>query len=217
MNNANNSASRAFAATRTLCLVVLCFTAGCLSRPALHQQTLGFDRPADSVAKTTARTQRVVDIRSVRVAAPFDDRALVYRVGEFCYEADPYAGFLVSPADSLREPIASWMRQSDLFQDVVERGSAVKPNAMVEITAVELYGDFRPEQKAAAVLTLRFVLLDSAEGIPGPVFFEHEYSRRVPLNERNANALMAGWNEALNQILTELNRDLCRVNAPPGH
>ena len=108
------------------------------------------------------------------------------------------------------------MRQSDLFRTVVEPGSALKPNTMAEITVLELYGDFRQPPEPAAVLTLRYVLLDSPEGIPGKLIFEREYSRRVLLKERNANALMTGWNEALNQILAQLGSDLRGLDSAPG-
>jgi hypothetical protein len=158
----------------------------------------------------------VVSIRSLRVAAPFDDRSLVYRVGDFSYDADPYAEFLVSPAESLRLPIRSWMRQCDSFGTVVEAGSALKPNTMAEVTVLELYGDFRRPPEAAAVLTLRFVLLDSPGGIPEKLAFEGQYSRRVLLKAKNANALMAGWNEALNQILAQLGSDLRRLDSASG-
>jgi len=70
---------------------------------------------------------RVIPPSSLRAAAPFEDRSLVYRVGDFSYEADPYAEFLVSPAESLRPPIRSWVRQSDLFRTIVEPGSALNP------------------------------------------------------------------------------------------
>jgi len=202
--------------TRLLLLPVLCLLSGCLSRPALHTQTFAFDPPPDSSPKAAASCERVVSIRSLRVAAPFDDRSLVYRVGEFSYDADPYAEFLIAPAESLRAPIGSWMHRSDLFQTVVEPGSALKPNTMAEITVLELYGDFRRPSEAAAVLTLRFVLLDSPEGIPGKLAFEGEYSRRVLLKSKNPHALMSGWNEALNQILEQLGSDLRRLDSTPA-
>ncbi len=216
MNNINTSACVPRAATRLLLLALLCLLSGCLSRPQLHTQTLAFDLPAASALKSPARSPRVVSIRSIRVAAPFDDRSLVYRVGDFSYAEDPYAEFLVSPAESLRPPIRSWMCQSDLFQTVVEPGSVLKPNTMAEVTVLELYGDFRRPPEAAAVLTLRFVVLDSPDGIPGKLAFEGEYSRRVSLRARNATALMAGWNEALNQILAQLGSDLRRLDSAPG-
>ncbi len=203
-------------ATRLPLLALLCLLSGCLSRAPLRTQTLAFDAPSGSPQQGAARGQRVVSIRSLRVAAPFDDRSLVYRVGDYSYEADPYAEFLVSPAESLRLPVRSWMNQSDLFRTVVEPGSALKPNTMAEITLPELYGDFRRPSEPVAVMTLRFVLLDSPDGIPGKLAFEREYSSRVLLKARNANALMAGWNEALNQILAELGTDLRRLDSASG-
>ena len=215
MDKINTSASVIGAATRFLLFALLCLASGCLSRPSLHTQTLAFDPPAGSVPKGTA-SQRVVSLRSLRVAPPFDDRSLVYRVGDFSYQADPYAEFLTSPAESLRQPIRTWMRRSAAFRTVVEPGSVLRPNTMAEITALELYGDFRRPPEPAAVLTLRFVLLDSPEGIPGNLAFEQEYSRRILLKGRNASALMAGWNEALNQILDQLGSDLRRLDSAPG-
>ena len=199
-----------------LLLPVLILLSGCLSRSPLHTQTLAFDSPTGSVANGADRNQRVVSIRSLRVAAPFDDRSLVYRVGEFSYDADPYAEFLVSPAESLGAPIRGWMRKSDLFRTVVEPGSALKPNTMAEITVLELYGDFRRTTKPAAVLTLRFVLLDAPDGMPGKLTFEREYSRRVLLKSSRASALMTGWNDGLNQILAQLGSDLRRMDSAPG-
>ena len=199
-----------------LLLAVVSLLTGCLSRPALHTQTLAFDPPTGSEPRDVPRSERVVSIRSLRVAAPFDDRSLIYRMGDFSYEADPYAEFLVSPAESLRPPIRSWMHRSELFRTVVEPGSALRPDIMAEITVLELYGDFRRPPEPEAVLTLRFVLLDSPEGISGKLAFEQEYSRRVLLKGRNANALMAGWNEALNQILAQLGSDLRRLDSAPG-
>jgi cholesterol transport system auxiliary component len=216
VNHINTSPFGPRVATWLLLLALVSLLTGCLSRPALHTQTLAFDPPADLPPKGATRSQRVVSIRSLRVAAPFDDRSLVYRVRDFSYEADPYAEFLVSPGESLRPPIRSWMRQSDLFKTVVEPGSALKPNTMAEITVLELYGDFREPPEPAAVLTVRFVLLDSPEGIAGKLAFEGEYSRRVLLKAKSAHALMAGWNEALNQILDQLGSDLRRLDSAPG-
>ena len=213
VNTTNIRASLGPAAIRSLLLAFVCLVSGCLSRSPLHTRTFAFDPPTDSVPKGAARSERSVSIRSLRVAAPFDDRSLVYRLEDFSYQADPYAEFLVSPADSLRQPIRSWMRQSHLFRTVVEPGSALRPNTMAEITVVELYGDFRQPRDPAAVLTLRFVLLEAPEGIPGKLAFEGQYSRRVRLKAPNADGLMAGWNEALNGILDQVGLELGRLDS----
>jgi hypothetical protein len=57
-------------------------------------------------------------------------------------------------------------------------------------------------------MTVQFVFLDATNGLPGKVIFQKEYSRSIPLNEPTTAGLMAGWNEALTQITTEISSDL---------
>ena len=201
------------AGARIALLAGVCLLCGCLSRPYLNKQTFVFEIPPTPTPNPAAKTHRVVAIRTSRVAAPFDGRSLVYRTGEFSYESDPYAEFLVSSAESLLFPIRGWMREAGYFDAVVEPGSARKPDTMAEISVLQLYGDFRQPRDASAVLTIRFVLFDSPRGVPGNLILEREYSRRIPLKARTAGALMAGWNEALVQILAQFGADLQGLGA----
>ena len=153
---------------------------------------------------------RVLGIRSLRIAAPFDGRSLVYRTGEFSYVRDPYAEFLESPDEELKAPVRGWLRDKGDFSAVVEAGSASKPDTLVEITVSQLFGDFRQPEHPAAILTIRFVFFDAMNGIPGKVIFEQEYSQNVPLNAPSAAALMEGWNHALAEILTEVSASFAR-------
>jgi hypothetical protein len=150
------------------------------------------------------------------VAAPFEGRAFVYRTGEFAYKRDPYAAFMVSPGDGLGPAISGWWRAAGGFREVVDGGSALKANTLVEIQVRELYGDFRPPETPAAVLNLRFVFFDAPNGVPGKVLLEREYLRRVALKTRTAGAVIEGWNEALAQILESSMLDFGRLetNAP---
>ena len=154
-------------------------------------------------------------IRSLRVAAPFDGRSFVYRPSEYAYESDPYAEFLVSSSESLLMPIRAHLRQSGSFAAVVEPRSARKPNTVAEISVLELYGDFRRPGEPAALLTLRVVLFDAPHGVAGELIHEREYSRRISVTARNADALMAGWNVALTQVLAEFDADVRGLNPAP--
>ena len=208
--------TRTTSGARPIILIALaCLLGGCLSRPHLQTQTFVFGLPTAPASNPSSKSHRVVAIRSLRVAAPFDGRSLVYRTGENSYQADPYAEFLVSPSESILLPIRSRLRETGSFEDVVEPGSARKPNTMAEIAVLQLYGDFRRPGEPAALLTIRFVLLDSPNGVPGKAIFEREYLRRIPLKTRAAPALMVGWDEALAQILDQLNSDLRSLAAPP--
>lgn len=172
-------------------------------------------KPTPAPASPVARGSRVLGIRTLQVAPPFDGRAFVYRTGEFSYERDPYARFMVPPAEGLISPICRWWREAGEFRDVAEAGSALKPDTLVEIHVAQLYGDFRPLKNSAAVLDIRVVFFDAANGVPGRVILRRECSRRVPLKARTASALMEAWNQALAQILDSTALELGRMDAHP--
>jgi ABC-type uncharacterized transport system auxiliary subunit len=182
---------------------------GCLSRPALHKQTFLFNAPAIGATNIVAGG-RVLGIRSLQIAAPFDRRSLVYRTGEFSYVGDPYAEFLESPAEELMEPVRGWLLRDGNFQEVVNRGSALKPDTLVEINISQLFGDFREPNHPTAILTMRFTFFDAPDGVPGKVILQREYSRSIPLGAPSATALMKGWDQALEQILGEVSSNLQR-------
>jgi len=176
---------------------------GCLSRPHLNRQSFTFT--AAAIPRTTAVSNgRVLAIRTLQIAASFDTRSLVYRTGEFSYDRDPYAEFLVSPNEALVTLIRSSLRGAGAFSDVMESGGALKANTLLEISVSQLYGDFRQPQHPAAVLAIRFVFLDAPNGVPEKMIFRQEYSRTIPLRATTAVALMEGWNHALAQVLTEV-------------
>ena len=197
-------------------LVLVCSLCGCISRPHLNVRTFAFAIPPASKPAPDSGTHRVVAVRSLRVAAPFEGRSLVYRTGEYSFESDPYAEFFVSASEGLLVPIRSHMRQAGTFEAVVELRSALKPDTVAEINVLELYGDFQQPREAAAILRLRVLLFDAPNGVPGKLILEREYSRRIALKARTADALIAGWNEALAQILAQFDSDVRSSTAEGG-
>jgi len=200
---------------RIVCLSAVCLLCGCISRPHLDVRSFAFTVPPASKPNPGYQTHRVVAIRSLRVAAPFDRRSLVYRMDEYSFESDPYAEFFVPASEGLLMPIRSYLRQAGAFETVVEPGSALKPNTVAEFSVLDLYGDFRKQQQGAAILRLRALLFDSPNGIPGKLVLEREYSRCIPLKARTPEALMAGWNKALAQILAQLVSDVGGLEPAP--
>ena len=106
---------RAARIVAALLLAGVCGLTGCLSRPALTRQTFTFDAPTISATNAVAGG-RVLGIRSLQIAAPFDGRSFVYRTGEFSYVRDPYAGFLEPPAEELIAPMRGWLREQRQLQ-----------------------------------------------------------------------------------------------------
>ena len=198
-------------------LAGICTLTGCLSRPALDKQTFAFDIPAIAATNVIA-SGRVLRIRTLQIAAPFEGRSFVYRTGEFSYVRDPYAEFLGPPAEELLAPMRDWLRDSGNFIAVAEAGSALKPDLLVEVSVSQLFGDFRQPKRPAAILTMRFVLFDATNGVPGKAIFQQEYSRSIPLSTPTAATLMDGWERALSEILAQVSSDFrhWESSAPAG-
>jgi cholesterol transport system auxiliary component len=196
---------------RAFLFIAACLLTGCLARPYLDKQSFIF-APPPPASRTVTPGNRVIGIRTLQVAEPFEGRSFVYRTGEYAYDRDPYAEFMTRPADGLVPSICNWLRETGAFSAVVETGSALKPDTLIEIQVVQLYGDFRPSERPAAVLAMRFLFFDAANGIPGRVILQRDYSRRIPLQARTPAALVEGWNQALARILDTVMMDFGRVD-----
>lgn len=178
---------------------------GCLSRPNLVRDSFTFAIPPSSENPSAPGPQLAV--RRILVASPFDGQALTYRTGTFSYERDPYANFLASPAEILIEPVCQYLRNSGSFRGVAEPSSTLTAEVQVEIVVSQLYGDFRDHAHPIAVLQMRFIATRKGGASPD-VLLKKEYIRNIPLPARTAAALVAGWNEALKQIIAEAAGDL---------
>jgi ABC-type uncharacterized transport system auxiliary subunit len=182
---------------------------GCLSKPPLHKQTFTFGAPPTANGSAGAG-DRVLGIRHLRIAPPFDGRSLVYRTGEFSYVRDPYAEFLDTPEEEMMAPVRGWLSRAGGFSDVVDAGSALKPNTVVEISVTELYGDFRRSGHPCAIVTMHLVFFEARNGVPTKPILQQEYSRSIPVTAPSAAALMEGWNQAFGGIFAEVASDFRR-------
>ena len=185
------------------CTVLGLFLTGCLSKPALVEKSFAFQTPATTHAVTGNGVGTLV-VPPVEVSPLFSKQDLVYRIGPNEYETDPYAGFLVLPDQSLTIPIRSYLAGSGLFANVVWPDSLIKPDKVLQVYVTELYGDFRDAKQPAAVLAMRVVFANFG----GDVILQKEYSRHLTIKKNTAEAVVAGWNQALDEIMAELASDL---------
>ncbi|HXD06165.1 MAG TPA: ABC-type transport auxiliary lipoprotein family protein, partial [Burkholderiaceae bacterium] len=139
---------------------------------------------------------------SVRVAAAFARTALVYRVQESQYTADAYNAFIAEPAAMLGNEIAGWLNDAGQFKSVSQPGATQPSPLVLEVTVTELYGDFRPQQTPAAVLSAQFNLIDTTQP-RAKVVLERTLSSRIPLQQASPDALVQGYGRALGDVLTQ--------------
>jgi cholesterol transport system auxiliary component len=189
-------------------LGLVAFCAGCVgierSYPDKHYFVLeagANSSPSDSSANET------LQVSSIRVSPRYADRSFVYRTSEAGYEADFYNQFLVSPASLITEEVRKDLTASQVFKYVISASNSLQPSYVLEGTVNALYGDFRNANSPRAVLEMEFFLTSEIPAKPG-ILMQKRYAKALPLTGRTPEALVKGWNEALEEILTALVTDL---------
>ena len=194
---------KAFVRNVILALAPLGLAAGCLSRPALVRQDFVLQTPP--VARPAKPVGGVLALTSCEVSPPFASQALVYRIGPNAFETDAYAGFLVTPDKTFAFAIRTWLARSGLFSSVLEPDISAPSDQSLQVYVNELYGDLRAPGQPQAILSLSLVLFDAKKE---NVLFRKEYSRHLRVDQNSAVAIVAGWNQALGEILNEAASDL---------
>lgn len=161
---------------------------------------------AQPSAAESPRGERL-QVERVRVAAPYDRAALVYRLSAVRYVSDPYHAFLAEPGPMLGTRIADWLAAAGPFKSVAAPGSGVPASLALEVTITELYGDFEKASDQAAVMSMQFTVIDKTSA-RAKVAYERSITRRIPLTNQSAEGLVQGYDTALAEILSQLAHDL---------
>ena len=152
-------------------------------------------------------TDAVLNVRRFRVSAKYEDKGFVYRMKELNYESDFYNEFFISPASMLTEEIRKRLAVSGLFKHVVDPSSLLDATYILEGAVTALYGDYRVSTAPKAVMEIQFLLLQETDVSP-KILFKRQYHKEEPLKGDTPDDLVKGWNNVLNQILTEFETDL---------
>jgi uncharacterized lipoprotein YmbA len=153
----------------------------------------------------------VLRIRKLRISPRFEGKGFLYRKGDLSYESDFYNEFLVPPNSVLTEELRQWLASSGLFRHVIDSGSQLEATHVFEGTVAALYGDYRNLTLPKAILGIELFLVKDVAA-RSEIIFRKEYRGEVPIEGSSPEALINGWNEALQRILTSLERDLRQVD-----
>lgn len=148
----------------------------------------------------------ILQMASARVSPRYADRNFVYRRSDTRFESDFYNQFLISPAALVTEELRRELSQAGLFKFVVGSANPLAPTHIMETMVNTLYGDFRDLKAPKAVIEMEFFLTQEAS--PSGIVFHKLYQRIVPVQERNPEALVRGWNQGLESISGSLVSDL---------
>lgn len=142
----------------------------------------------------------ILSMYNLHISPRYADLGFVYRVSETEYEADFYNQFLSSPPVMISEETRKALAASNKFKFVIGPASSLTPSYTLEGSINSLYGDFRKPAAPAAVLEIEFFLHDENPANAG-IVLQKRYMKSVLLAERSPEALVRGWNEALQSVV----------------
>lgn len=206
---------RAHAALLSTCLA-LCLTlplaASCvkLERQPVEKRFYALEtaRPAPAVAalKAAPLSPSTLLVRRLQVSPRVAGRELVYRTAPSAWTADYYNVFFVAPADMLTQDLREWLTGAGLCANVVDPGSLVPADFILEGNVTSLHGDFaaKPPQ---ALVEMQFLLL-KATGDERQVLLTREYRKTAPLAANTPQEVVRAEREAVAAVYADLETDL---------
>jgi uncharacterized lipoprotein YmbA len=209
--------------SRICACLVLAVTAGqlvscaALSSTTKSMHALDAGTPAPSPDRVPARPaatapagiprDRILQVRRVNIAPPFDGLSLVYRAGDGTYVKDYYNEWVAPPEELFTTQLIGYLSASGAFPSVVDDRSTAPHGYALEMSITSLYGDFRDPNHPAAVLSARVYLLDGTGG-NRRVAYQDSREISVPVAAASAQQFVVGSGRALGQLLEGVARDL---------
>jgi cholesterol transport system auxiliary component len=166
----------------------------------------------DNAARSNPAGDKILSVANLRVSPRYADKNFVYRISESGYETDFYNQFLTAPDLIIGEEVRRGLAGAGVFKYVVGPSNQLQPNYVLEGSINALYGDFRNLTAPAAVLEMEFFLHNENGANPG-IVLQKRYVKSIPIGARSPDALVKGWNDALNEILIALVTDLKAANS----
>jgi len=191
-------------------LLLIVFTIGCsgINKSYPERAYYMFEISRQAVPLTTVKGT-TVEIKRFNISPGSQGKEFIYRMTDIRYESDFYNQFFRVPSIILTEAVSQWIDQAGVFEDVLSPVSQAFPNYLIEGNVIELYGDYRNQAAPKAVFKIQFYLLKTSDLSDEPrILFSKTYKSDKPIGSATPQALMDGWNLALEDILGEFLKDL---------
>jgi ABC-type uncharacterized transport system auxiliary subunit len=189
------------------CLLTI-FTGGCADLVKAPPQKQKFVLDIERTDQKTDDTKNnVLKVSRFTISRRFQGRGLVYRTDDLTYESDFYNEFFILPDIMITEQVQKWLLKSGIFAAVLDTRSRIDADYLLEAHISGLYGDYRNKNKPEAVAEIRFLLINQNTNKKS-ILFDKSYYADAPLETRNPQQLIKGFNTSLRHILKAFEKDL---------
>jgi hypothetical protein len=147
-------------------------------------------------------------VDSVSVLPPYNIRNFVLRKNDVEFTTSYYTELLLSPDENFRNNFYTWFSNSGLFQHVsLSERRGISHRLVVSV--LKFYGDSSGDS-SSIVLEIKVTLFDEkTRGIH--VLHTQNYLQQVDMPDDTAESLIRAYNQALQQILAECEKDIRSV------
>ncbi|HEY7166012.1 MAG TPA: ABC-type transport auxiliary lipoprotein family protein [Candidatus Binatia bacterium] len=193
-------------------LLLLLFISGCVNLQRSYPDRHYFALEAAAVEKpANPGGSGILEVSNLSISRRYEGQNFVYRTSDTGYETDFYNNFLILPAAMITEEVRKSLEQSRLFAYVIGPSSDLPANYVLEGSVNALYGDFS-SSGPKAVIEIQFFLTQSASA-DNQVLLAKTYSQSAPVASKTPEALVKGWDQALNAIIASLITDIDATRA----
>jgi len=149
-------------------------------------------------------------VNKFKISNLYEGKNFIYKLSDVRYEADFYSEFLVFPASNITEIFQQWILKTEI--GTLPPPTLFENEKLYTLSGqiLSLYGNFIDSNNPGAVMELDIYIQRSSDS---GVIFKKSYRQIIKIPNTQADELVKGWNQAITNILLELESDLKKVEA----
>jgi uncharacterized lipoprotein YmbA len=196
-------------------LILLLTMSACtsLNKPFPEKQSYLLEVTRTGRQPALAGKNVVIQVRPVWIAASYSDQGFVYRQKDGTLVSDFYNQFFAPPDKLLTEHLHLWLAGDGLDPQVVSSERDGQVTHLLQTRVLTLLGDYS-SQPGQATLEVEFTLYEKQEFDSVPLF-RRVYRSHEVLADTSQTALITGWSQGLQSVLTRLDTDLSALRLVP--
>jgi ABC-type uncharacterized transport system auxiliary subunit len=192
--------------------ILLLLLPGCVTLERSYPDKHFFVLEVNSDWQPASRpVKAVVEVADIRVSRRYEGQSFVYRLSDTSYESDFYNQFLIAPGALITEEVRKALAQSGVFEHVIGSSTDLPATYRLQGVVNSLYGDFSNAAEAQAIVAMEF-FLNKKTPAGEEIVLAERYMKSAPVGGRSPDALVKGWDKALEDILRSLIANLKSAN-----